>query len=102
VTSEREGILVLSESSFPGWRVFVNGKEKECLWLDLLFQGVEIEKGKSTIEFRFRPTGFRLYGFVSLASFLLFLGGWIFPHQRFTGEGKAGSSLSNPTRIASR
>lgn len=58
LTAEAPGILVVSESSYPGWRVFVDGQEKENLWLNLLFQGVEIDKGKHRIDFIYRPKGF--------------------------------------------
>jgi len=40
VQTEKPGILIISESSYPGWKVYVDGEKKECLWLDLLFQGV--------------------------------------------------------------
>jgi len=68
VTCDRPGILVLSESSYPGWRVFVNEKEKACLWLNLLFQGVELPSGQNDIVFEFRPQRFSAFVFVSLVS----------------------------------
>jgi len=68
VTSVRPSVLVLSESSYPGWRVFVNGQERACLWLNLLFQGVELPSGQSEIVFQFRPERFSAFVFVSLAS----------------------------------
>ncbi|NTV33457.1 MAG: YfhO family protein, partial [Deltaproteobacteria bacterium] len=74
VTADRPSVLVLSESSYPGWRVFVNGQEKECLWLNLLFQGVELPSGRNEILFEFRPQRFSGYAAVSLVS-LAFL--WI-------------------------
>jgi hypothetical protein len=74
VNCDRPGILVLSESSYPGWRVFVNEKEEACLWLNLLFQGVELPLGQNDIVFEFRPQRFSGYAAVSLVS-LAFL--WI-------------------------
>jgi hypothetical protein len=68
VASDRPGILVLSESSYPGWRVFVNGEKKECLWLNLLFQGVELSSGQNEIIFEFRPEHFPAFVSVSLVS----------------------------------
>jgi len=75
VTSDRPGILVLSESSYPGWRVFVNGQERACLWLNLLFQGVELASGQNEIVFEFRPARFPVFVFVSLVSLCIVL--WI-------------------------
>ncbi len=68
VTSDRPGVLVLSESSYPGWRVSVNGEKKECLWLNLLFQGVELSSGQNEIIFEFRPEHFPAFVSVSLVS----------------------------------
>lgn len=78
VTAEEPGILVLSESSYPGWRVYVDGKERECLWLNLLFQGVELEKGKHSIEFIYRPKYFSLFASVSSAALALFVFIWLY------------------------
>jgi uncharacterized membrane protein YfhO len=40
----------------------MDGKEVDGLWLNLLFQGVELPAGRHEIEFVFRP----LYFFASL------------------------------------
>ena len=59
--SDRRGILVLSESSYPGWRVFVDGEEEDCLWLNLFFQGVEVEEGYHKIDFIFHLSDLSKY-----------------------------------------
>jgi len=76
INADEPGILVISESSYPGWQVFVNGKEKECLWLNLLFQGVEVEKGKYQIDFTYQPKHFVAFLSISLCSIALFLLSW--------------------------
>ena len=70
---EKPGILVISESSYPGWKVYVDGRERECLWLDLLFQGTVLEPGNHIIEFRFGPKGFSVFCYVSLFSISLLI-----------------------------
>ena len=75
--TEKPGILVVSESSYPGWKVYVDGRDRECLWLDLLFQGVLLEQGKHTIEFQFRPKYFPLFLFISISSLLCLILCWI-------------------------
>jgi hypothetical protein len=77
VTTETPGILVLSESSYPGWQVFVDGKERECLWLNLLFQGVEVEEGSHQIDFTYHPKNFNLFLSISMISVTLFLLIWL-------------------------
>jgi hypothetical protein len=76
VTTETPGILVLSESSYPGWQVFVDGKERECLWLNLLFQGVEVEKGSHQIDFIYHPKNFTLFLSISIVSMTAFFLIW--------------------------
>lgn len=76
VTAQKPSILVLTEASYPGWRVYVDGRERPCLWLNLLFQGVELEKGKHHIRFVFRPQGFNFYLGLSVVSAGLFFFVW--------------------------
>jgi membrane protein YfhO len=78
LTVEKPRILMLSESSYPGWRVFVDGKEKPCLWLNLLFQGVEIEKGRHQVTFVFRPKYFGLFSAISLSALAIFFLCWLY------------------------
>ena len=76
--TNQRGILVLSESSYPGWEVFVDGQKKELLWLDLLFQGVALEPGQHDILFRFRPKNFKLFLSISLLSSCILFALWAF------------------------
>ena len=76
VSPRRPGVLVLSESAYPGWRVFVDGRERKCLWLDLLFQGVEISPGSHRVEFIYRPEHLGIYMIISLISLTVFLVSW--------------------------
>ena len=74
--TDEPAILVISESFYPGWKVYVDGQEKERLRLDLLFQGVEIGPGKHDIVFKFRPKHFNLFLFISLASLAILFSAW--------------------------
>jgi hypothetical protein len=76
LTTDVPCVLVISESSYPGWRVFVDGEEKPCLWLNLLFQGVEIGPGTHKIKFIFRPKHFGTFLFASLGTLLFLLVAW--------------------------
>ena len=78
LTADAPGILVVTESSYPRWRVFVDGVETKCLYLNLLFLGVEIDKGKHKIVLQYRPRNYQLFLFISLASLGLFVLFWMF------------------------
>ncbi|MBI9084519.1 MAG: YfhO family protein [Desulfobacterales bacterium] len=61
VDTPETAVLVLSESAYPGWRVWVDGQERPCLRLNLLFQGVALETGRHEVTFSFRPKGFSVF-----------------------------------------
>jgi len=62
------GILVLADSFYPGWRVYLNGEEKEVLRANLFFRGVSLLPGESLVEFRYEPRSFRIGLAISLAT----------------------------------
>jgi len=52
------GVLVLTDSFYPGWRVYVDGKEKEILRANFFFRAVPLSAGEYLVEFRYRPRSF--------------------------------------------
>ena len=60
-TSNGPGVLVLADSYFPGWRVFVDGKEQKVLRANYFFRGVGILPGEHLVEFKYDPMAFK-YG----------------------------------------
>jgi len=62
------GVLVLADSFYPGWHVYVDGEEKEILRANLFFRGVPLSPGESLVEFRYEPRSFRIGLAISLAS----------------------------------
>ena len=71
VDAAKPSVLVLSESAYPGWRVRVDGIERPCLWLDLIFQGVALEAGPHEVTFFFRPKGFSIFAGISATALAL-------------------------------
>ncbi|KPK17440.1 MAG: hypothetical protein AMK69_25845 [Nitrospira bacterium SG8_3] len=49
------GYLVLLDSFYPGWRVLVNGQERDILRANGLFKAVFLDAGMHKIEFAYRP-----------------------------------------------
>jgi hypothetical protein len=81
VTAAQSGVVVLSEASYPGWRVTVNGKPTNIIRLNYLFQGVEVDSGRQQIQFEYQPPFFRLYLLISLLTFLVIMLSWFFRHS---------------------
>jgi len=49
------GMLVLSEISYPGWVVQVDGEKAEMQLVEGLFRGVRVSQGNHQVEFKFQP-----------------------------------------------
>lgn len=56
--NEQPGYLVVSDTFYPGWHVFVNGQEREILQANYAFRAVFLEAGDSSVRFEFRPNSF--------------------------------------------
>ena len=67
------GLLVLSENNYPGWRVFVDGKEKSIVTTDYILRGVDLGPGTHKVVFTFLPPSLIWGWSVSWASLVLLL-----------------------------
>jgi hypothetical protein len=74
--SDGEGLLVLGDNYYPGWKATVDGKPAKVERVDYVFRGVRLGPGTHTVEFRYQPLSYRigwilsLLGLVSLAAAL--------------------------------
>ena len=48
------GLLVLTDTNYTGWKAYVNGKEEKIVQTNYLFRGVSISKGENIIEFEYQ------------------------------------------------
>jgi hypothetical protein len=58
--ASREGILVLADQGYPGWRALVDGRPQPILTVNYLFRGVVVTPGEHTVRFTYQPSSFRL------------------------------------------
>jgi hypothetical protein len=70
---ENPGILVLSDTYYPGWRCFVNGKEKKIYKADYIFRAIHLEEGKHNINFIYDPLSFKIGLYLGIISLLLII-----------------------------
>ncbi|MEW5692188.1 MAG: YfhO family protein [Candidatus Hydrogenedentota bacterium] len=57
--SSIDGLLVLTDSYYKGWKVFVDGKENELLRVNGLVRGVVVAAGRHNVIFRYMPLTFK-------------------------------------------
>jgi hypothetical protein len=88
---QEEGLLVLTDCYYPGWRATVDGKENKILRADYLFRAVRLPAGDHTICFEYKPMSF--YVPLALSLLTLFCVAGIFLGKAFLHRtGASGSS----------
>ncbi len=60
ILAGKKGLLVLKDIYYPGWKVFVNGKENKLQIVDGLWRGIRVEEEGSLVTFSFQPRSFYL------------------------------------------
>jgi hypothetical protein len=79
-TTPVDGLLVLSDQYYPGWKAIVNGVEQPIHQANGVFRGVWLEVGQHQVDFVFRPPRVILGAIISLvamvASLSLVFIGW--------------------------
>jgi hypothetical protein len=83
----KDGFAVFSEIYYKnGWNAYIDGKETAIYRVDYTLRGLEIPKGKHTIEFKFEPqvikTGSTITLFSSLGMLILLIGGIYFERKK--------------------
>jgi len=68
VALDQDGYLVLSDTYYPGWRAYVDGKEKEILRANYAFRAVPLKSGQHTVLFKYDPLSFKMGLAISLVT----------------------------------
>ena len=55
-----DSLLVLSDTYYPGWKVFVNGERVKIYRADYAFRAIPLSPGTHRIEFIYDPLSFKL------------------------------------------
>ena len=60
------GILVLADSYYPGWKAYVDGKERPILRANHFFRAVALPDGDHVVEFKYDPLSFKIGAWISV------------------------------------
>jgi len=89
VNTDRPKILVLSETYYPGWKVYVDGQEKKILKANFAFRAVPLSAGQHEVEFIYDPWTFKIGLYITLLTIISLVGFGVFlvPKLRFGNAG---------------
>jgi hypothetical protein len=73
-----QGILVLLDTWFPGWKVEVDGTPGHIFRANYFYRGVKLNAGRHKIEFSYTPEGFHLGRRISFFTLVFILSGLFF------------------------
>ena len=59
-------LLFVSDSYYPGWKVYVDGRERPLLRANYMFRAVALAAGEHKVSFIYDPISFKLGAMVSL------------------------------------
>ena len=79
---KQEGILVLADTYYPDWKVYVDGVEGKIYKADYALRGVYLTAGSHRVEFVYDSKILKITGSVSLITLILTLGGIVFIYRR--------------------
>jgi hypothetical protein len=73
VTSSARSFLVISQTSHPGWKAYINGEPTPLFQTNYVLQGIAVPGGYSRIELVYRPTSVLIGAAISTCSIALVL-----------------------------
>lgn len=80
--SSHDGVLVLSEIFYPGWRAYVDGVETEIYRTNYHLRSIAVGAGEHSIEMRFQPSTFSNGAWISGGTLLLCIAGVLLSRLR--------------------
>jgi uncharacterized membrane protein YfhO len=78
VKAAQNAFLVLSDTYFPGWKAYVDGKKEKIYRANYNFRAIALGAGTHKIEFIYDPLSFKIGAIITLLTLIGFICvGWI-------------------------
>lgn len=68
--TDSDSMLFMSDTYYPGWKAFVNGKKTEIIRANYAFRSIILPPGDSIVEFKYEPNSFYYGLLISIASII--------------------------------
>ena len=72
-SAPQPALLVLNDSDYPGWKVYVDDREEHIITANYLFRGVLLSPGKHTVRFAYEPASVKTGAAISALGLLGFV-----------------------------
>jgi hypothetical protein len=76
VSTPEAALLFMSESYYPGWKAYVDGRQEEILRANYVFRAITLGPGSHRVELVCQPLRFRLGMALSLLTIIALLTAW--------------------------
>jgi hypothetical protein len=76
------GYVVLSDTFYPGWKAYVDGRPAHLVAANYAFRAVYVSAGRHIVEFRYQPDSVALGGALSGLAWLGLGAFWLWDHAR--------------------
>jgi len=73
VSTQNPGFLFISDTWYPGWKAFVDGKPTPIFMANYNFRAIPVTEGEHEVDIRYEPESFKKGAWVSLATLLILL-----------------------------
>ena len=78
VHSKGSALLLLTDTYYPGWKAYVDGKESDIYRADGLVRAVFVPAGNHIVEFSYMPKSFVIGVIISIVTASLLGGFWVY------------------------
>ncbi|MEP7236112.1 MAG: YfhO family protein, partial [Ignavibacteriota bacterium] len=82
VETQRKGMLILTDTYYPGWQCYINGEEVPIFRANYSMRAVPLQAGSSSVVFKFEPKSFRVGWMISAASSIIWIIGFLFLRRK--------------------
>lgn len=72
-TTDKNSILMLTDSFYPGWKAFIDGHEVKIFLADGNFRAVTLPMGDHHVSFKYQPKSFQIAQNISLGAFIAWI-----------------------------
>lgn len=93
VRTQKEGILFMSDSWYPGWKAFVDEAETKLLRANYTYRAIVVPEDEHNIQFIYSPTSFKIGRWISLATVAVLVA-LIFARQNYESNTKTRSPVT--------